>query len=95
MAIANWTLASFCVFGVAACDYLGNRAAEEAVRTYGHNVDSGAYIELFGALFFVPAVLLFAIAGAAFWRSWRVRWILQAGAAAWLALPVIDFVWHW
>jgi hypothetical protein len=90
----NWSLALLSLAALVGCFFSGNRAADEAIRTYGHNVDSGAYIILFGVIFFLPASLLLTIAGTAFWRHWRGRLVLQVIAVAWLLLPVIGLIWR-
>jgi len=91
-AAINWTLAILSVVALGLCFYSGRRAADEAVRTYGHNVDSGAYIILAGVIFFAPAALFFTIAGTAWWSQWRLRWLFQAAAIAWMLLPVIGIL---
>ena len=37
----NWAVALLAVISIAWCFYAADRAAEDAVRTYGYNVDSG------------------------------------------------------
>ena len=87
----NWTLALLFLAAFGWCLYISQRAAEYAVRTYGHNIDSGAIEFLIGIFFFLPAALLFTLAGTSFWRGWRVRWILQAVAIAWLFLAFVTW----
>jgi glucose uptake protein GlcU len=52
---------------------LSKREAGEAVRQYGHNVDSGVIAYLVSMLFLLPASIAFAI--------------LQSAALAWFLLP--------
>jgi hypothetical protein len=77
----------------------GSWQAQQAVASYGHNVDSGA-LEWAVALFYLgPASLLFALASVAGWRGWRI-----VRAARWIAIgfallpPVLSLatcaVWH-
>ena len=42
--------------------YVSREAAADAVRMYGHNVDSGAVESIAGGLYCVPNVALFTIA---------------------------------
>jgi len=65
------------------------RAAAEAVRLYGHNVDSGAIEGITAALYCAPNALLFTIAAVAMWRVWPVRWFAQGIAIVWLIGPVM------
>jgi hypothetical protein len=85
----NWALAALTVAAIAWCFHIARLAAEDAVRTYGHNVDSGAYVFLFAFIYLVPPAILFTLAGLAFWRSWRLRWYLDGAVILWLAFCVI------
>jgi hypothetical protein len=67
-------------------------AAEEAVRLYGRNVDSGAYIYLLGLYHFVPAAILFLIAAVALFQRWRLSRFLHGLAWGWVVLPILAFV---
>jgi hypothetical protein len=64
-------------------------AAEEAIREYGHNVDSGAYLAVIGALYFLPAAFIFAVASVAMFRAWRFRPAFHFAAWAWVASPFV------
>jgi hypothetical protein len=88
----NLLFAGLASAGFLSCYYVAHRAAEEAVRRYGHNVDSGALVALVGWFFFLPAALLSALAAIAFWRGWWLRWLIEAAALAWCFLPVIFLV---
>jgi nitrate reductase gamma subunit len=74
---------------IAASFVIAHRAAAEAVRTYGHNVDSGTYVVVAAVLFVGPAAILFPLAAAGFWFGWRWRWFWQAVAAAGGAFPLL------
>jgi hypothetical protein len=89
LAGVNWALAALTVAAIAWCFHLARQAAEDTVRRYGHNVDSGAYVALFAIIFLVPPAILFTLAGLAFWRSWRVRWYIDGAVVLWLAYCVI------
>ena len=45
-------------------------AATAAVRTYGRNVDSGAYLEVGAVLFVLPIGVLLLLASLALWLRW-------------------------
>jgi hypothetical protein len=45
-------------------------AAAAAVRTYGRNVDSGAYLAAGAVLFVLPVGALLVLASLALWRRW-------------------------
>jgi len=56
--------------------YAANEAAADAVRRYGHNVDSGAYVFFLGLFYFAPLALLFSAAAFAHFRNWRFgKWV--------------------
>jgi hypothetical protein len=65
-------------------------AAEEAVRLYSHNVDSGAYLIVIAVTYFAPASLLFGLASLALFRGWKHRMALHWVAWLWLSFP---FIW--
>lgn len=85
VAAVNWSAAALIVTVIAWCVRTSRLAAEDAVRTYGHNVDSGAYIILFAILYLLPLVVLLILAGAGFWRRWRSRWYLECAVVLWVA----------
>jgi hypothetical protein len=69
-----------------------NGAAEDAVRRYGYNVDSGAIEWMMGILWAAPLALLFAIASLTLWRGWRIaRYVHWLAVAAVAALPFADY----
>jgi hypothetical protein len=84
----NWTLAALSIAALGFCVYVRNREAEYALRTYGHTMDSGAYVLFLALLLCIPAALLFTLAGTAWWRQWRARWILQVLALASMLVEV-------
>src|SRR3954453_17465425 len=88
VASINWTAAVLSIAAIGFCLYVRNREAEYAVRTYGHTMDSGAYVLLIALVLCIPAALLFTLAGAAWWLQWRTRWVLQVLALAWMLIQV-------
>jgi hypothetical protein len=64
-------------------------AAEEAVRLYGHNVDSGAYEYIAAVLYFAPGAILFVLAAVALFSRWRAARFLHGIAWGWVALPLV------
>ena len=64
-------------------------AAEEAVRLYGRNVDSGALESAVAVFYCVPAALALAVASLAVFRGWRFHKALHWLAWAWAALPLM------
>ena len=69
--------------------YAARVAAEEAIREYGHNVDSGAYLVIIGTLYFLPSAVIFALASIAMFRAWRFRPAYHLIAWAWVASPFL------
>jgi len=69
--------------------YAAEAAAAQAVRDYGHNVDSGAYLLIIGTLYFLPAAFIFAAASFAMFRGWHFRWVFHLVAWAWVASPFL------
>jgi hypothetical protein len=69
--------------------YVSIAAADDAVRRYGENVDSGAIEGMVATIYLGPCALLFAMSALAVWKMWRPRWFIQAIALAWLTVPVI------
>lgn len=65
-------------------------AAEEAVRLYGRNVDSGAYLIVVAVLYFGPAAVLFGLASVALVRGWKHGRTLHCLAWLWVVFP---FIW--
>src|SRR3954454_22332012 len=84
----NWTLAALSIAALGFCVYVRNREAEYALRTYGHTMDSGAYVLFLALLLCIPSALLFTLAGTAWWRQWRTRWMFQLLAVAWMLVQV-------
>ena len=73
-----------------------NEAAADAIRRYGHNIDSGA-LELIGAVVYLaPVGLLFGLAAVSLWRGWHIRWYTHwfavAGAVVPFFLAAIAFI---
>jgi hypothetical protein len=64
-------------------------AVEEAIRDYGHNVDSGAWLATIGSLYFLPAAFIFSVASIAMFRAWRFRPAFHLIAWAWAASPFL------
>jgi hypothetical protein len=85
LAGVNLALAALAVAAIAWCFHIAREAAEDAVRTYGHNVDSGAYLIIFAIIYLAPPAILLTLAGFAFWRSWRVRWYIEGAVVLWFA----------
>ena len=69
--------------------YISSEAAAEAVRLYGHNVDSGALESIAGGVYCVPNIALFTLSSIAMWRRWRLRWLAQSSAVFWLIGPIV------
>jgi hypothetical protein len=69
--------------------HASSRAAAEAIRLYGHNVDSGAIEGITATLYCAPNAVFFAIAAVAMWRGWRIRWFAQGLAILWLIGPAM------
>jgi hypothetical protein len=89
----NLACACIAVASLVSCFY-GHRAAEQAVRDYGHNVDSGAYVILAGVVFFAPAAVLFGFAanGA---PAELARTLGDSGLGdrvAWCGAPLLGFL---
>lgn len=76
--------------------YTANEAAAEAVRRYGHNVDSGALVFVAAVLYFAPVALLFGLAALCLYRGWRAQWYVHWFAVLCaigpLFLPGVAFV---
>jgi hypothetical protein len=76
--------------------WVSNQEAADAVRRYGHNVDSGALELIAAVVYFVPVALLFSSAAVSLWRGWRIRWYAHwfavAGAVVPLLVPGIAFI---
>jgi hypothetical protein len=72
--------------------YLSFGAAEESVRKYGRNVDSGALEWTIAVLYCLPVALLFALAAVSFWRRWRiaryVHWFAVVCAVGPIAIEI-------
>jgi hypothetical protein len=90
------------VFGVAALAMLAatiwliidaHLAAEEAIRRYGANADSGAIQFLIAIIYFAPSAALLAVSAFGQWRRWKLRLLPQIAALAWvIALPALDIL---
>ena len=72
--------------------HVANEAATEAERIYGRNVDSGAILYFFVVIYFAPNAAFFGIAALAMFRRWRVWWLAQTLAVAWLVGSVLIIV---
>ena len=72
--------------------HLAYKAAAEAERIYGHNVDSGAILGFFVAFYFTPNALVFGFTALTMFRRWRARWLAQALAVAWLIGSILTIV---
>jgi hypothetical protein len=83
LAFVNGLLALLVAMAVAWSIRSAQLAAEEAIRTYGYNVDSGAILWFFAYLI-APAAITFGIAAVGFWYRLRIRWVLQLAAVAWV-----------
>ena len=59
------------------CLSTARAAVEEAVRTYGYNIDSGALLWVAAIYYFLPVALLFALAAVFLHRHWRFQWIVH------------------
>ncbi|GAB3091391.1 hypothetical protein GCM10027159_05110 [Lysobacter terrae] len=75
--------------GVFWARHAATAAAEEAVREYGRNVDSGVLLSIIARWYFAPAAIIFAIASIAMFRAWRFRPAFHFVAWAWAALPFL------
>jgi hypothetical protein len=69
--------------------HIARLAAEEAVRLYGRNVDSGALESAVAVLYCAPAAIAFTVASIAVFRGWRFHKVLHGLAWAWAALPLV------
>ena len=71
--------------------YAANKAAEDAIRRYGHNVDSGALLGFAANVYFLPLAVVFAFAALSLRRGWRIQWVAHwfavVGAVAPLLIP--------
>jgi hypothetical protein len=70
-------------------------AAEQAVRLYGHNVDSGAYEYMAGLLYLAPGAILFLLAAVALFKHWRSSGFLYGIAWGWIVLPFVAIAALW
>ena len=84
----NWTLALLSIAALGFCLYVRHREAEYALRTDSHTMDSGAYVLFLALVLCIPAALLFTLAGTAWWRQWRTRWVFQVLALASMLVQV-------
>ncbi len=69
--------------------HVSNEAAADAVRRYGHNVDSGAMEWIGAVVFCAPVALLFSLAAVSLWRGWRIRWYAHWFAVAVAVIPFL------
>jgi len=65
------------------------QAAEEAVRLYGRNVDSGALEHSISVIYFAPSALLLALASISILCRWRFGRALHWLAWSWVILPLL------
>jgi hypothetical protein len=100
MKVRTWHVdAALCtLFALAGAwmSWVARAAAADAVRRYGHNVDSGV-LEYAAAVFFLlPVALLFAAAAIAGARGWRLgrgmHWLAVAAAVAPIACAIVAAV---
>jgi hypothetical protein len=72
--------------------HMSTSAADDAVRRYGYNADSGVVEWLLGVLYGAPLALLFGFASLALSRHWRIGMVAHwLAVAAVVALPFIDY----
>ena len=69
--------------------HAAKEAAADAVRRYGHNVDSGAIANAAAVIYFAPVALTFALASCALFCHWRIRWFAHWLAVAAAVLPPV------
>ena len=76
--------------------YAANEAAADAVRRYGHNVDSGALQIAAAIVYFAPVAFLFALASLSILRSWRIgrtiHWLAISYAIVPLGLAAVTWL---
>ena len=73
--------------------YAGNRAAADAVRRYGYNVDSGALEWMVAIVYLAPLALLFGFASLALSRRWWIgKYAHWLAVAAVVTLPFVDYM---
>jgi hypothetical protein len=90
--IAAWVDASACLCftALAVVSYFSaQHEAEEAVRLYGQNVDSGAYLAATVVIYLAPAALLFGLAAVAQFLRWRWRVVPHILAWAFFCWPIL------
>ena len=88
MALVNGALALLLTFAAVWLLHAAQLAAEEEVRVYGHNTDSGAIQSMVALGYCAPAALVFGLASAVFWLRWRIRWLLQLAALGWAGFVI-------
>ena len=88
MAYVDLALAGLLVAASAWLIHLADAAAEDAVRRYGYNVDSGALLYFFVWVYLAPNVAATGFAALSMYRRWRVRWFAQAAAGLGLLIPL-------
>ena len=97
MRIVAWIDAVFsCVFVllVVLLIYLANQAAADAIRRYGHNVDSGALAYFVAIVYLAPVAVLFAFASCALFLGWVIRWYVHWFAVLCAVAPIIFDISH-
>lgn len=66
--------------------HAANAAAEDAVRLYGHNTDSGALVYFGAVIYLAPVAVAFAVSSLSNFLRWRIKrvlhWIAVLGAIA-------------
>jgi hypothetical protein len=69
--------------------HAANEAAADAVRRYGHNVDSGAIVYFAVVVYVAPVAVLLALASCALFLQWSIRWYAHWIAVACAMAPVL------
>jgi hypothetical protein len=64
-------------------------AAEEAIRDYGHNIDSGAWLAIIGTLYLLPAAIICAVTSVAMFRGWRFGLAFHLITWTWIVSPFL------
>lgn len=71
--------------------YTANEAVADALRRYGHNVDSGALVWAAGILYFAPVAFLFGAAALCIRRRWKIMWVAHWLAVTCAVVPILVF----
>jgi hypothetical protein len=77
--------------------YVAHEAAENAVRVYGHSVDSGVLESIVVVCYFFLNAVLWALAALSIWLRWKPlgRWFFPCLAAFWMIFPVAMVCFGW